>query len=89
MNPNTKKNDLTRDGIFAARAERDSQNRLRFGGVTPAGSRVAPVDWRAAVSTNTRGKSCQGEAGKEVAREKSGRTRGVAEVKTRLSLAVA
>ena len=76
-------------GYALPRDKHAAQNVLRFGGVTPAGRRVTPVDWRTAASTNSRGKSCQGEAGSEITQESSGRIRGIAAVETRLSSAVA
>ena len=77
-------------GYALPRDQHAAQNVLRFGGVTPAGRRVTPVDWRTAVSTNSRGKSCQVEAGSEITQESSVRSRGGnTSVKTRLSSAVA
>ena len=76
-------------GYALPRDQHAAQNILRFGGVTPAGRRVAPVDWRTAASSNARGKSCQVEAGSEITQESSVRIRGIAAVKTRLSSAVA
>ena len=80
---------VSKCGYELPRDKHAAQNMLRFGGVTPAGRRVTPVDWRTAASTNSRGKSCQGEAGSEITQESSGRIRDIAAVKTRLSSAVA
>ena len=41
-------------GYSLPRDKHAAQNMLRFGGVTPAGRRVTPVDWRAAASRNFR-----------------------------------
>ena len=56
---------------------------------TPAGRRVAPVDWKATVARIASYKSRQDEAGNETAYEQSGSTAGEASVETRLSSAVA
>jgi len=72
-------------GYSLARDTHAAQNMLRFGGVTPAGRRVAPVDWRTAAASVVSSKSSQGEAGSEIAYERSGSTSGEAAVETRLA----
>lgn len=76
-------------GYYAPRDVHAAQNMLRFGGVSPVGRRVVPVDWRTAVASSASDKSSQVEAGNEIAYEKSGSTGSYAAVETRLSLAVA
>lgn len=58
-------------GYSLSRDIHAAQNMLRFSGVTPAGRRVAPVDWKASAVSSASGKSSQVETGNEISYDKS------------------